>query len=173
MSTTVTGLPSQLQRSPSPFTTDAPRLKAKPYQPTHTASSNSNLDAERSIAIAMSVSPEEKPTDIDNCLSFLRTCLYGLFSSLSQIVIYTLKTQTKKQTTSKLPSDMFELLLSSFSLSPPSSLDDPTGLSFTGSRLTSSKPITFGALERRGGYIMAMPGYMWQETRPPITTLAP
>ena len=37
-------------------------------------------------------------------------------------------------------------------------------------RLTASRNISFGALERRGGYLMELEGHMWRDSRPALTT---
>ncbi|KAA6384422.1 MAG: hypothetical protein EZS28_020052 [Streblomastix strix] len=37
-------------------------------------------------------------------------------------------------------------------------------------RLTADPKLSFGAIERRGNYAIAVSGGMWQETKGPITT---
>ena len=81
MQPTVTALTSQLHRAPSPFASDAPRIKTKPFLPTAPTNSSKGLDAERSIAIARTVNVEEKPSDIDTCMKHFYSRFLLLFHS--------------------------------------------------------------------------------------------
>lgn len=68
MQPTATGLPSQLRKTKSPFSSAKLKLKNTPYIRTYGPGSQTKTDPNQSMFLSRSLEPIQKSTDVDECL---------------------------------------------------------------------------------------------------------